>query len=103
MRTSWQSATPAKPIASIAADQTKIALRLGSHEAVPAIDARERHLRLAVSLIPRAEDVETEAGTMFWIYWDTAWSLIISGIMFATIVTHPDAEFVEVHAAKRRM
>ncbi len=40
---------------------------------------------------------------MFWICWNTAWSLIISGIMFATIVTHPDAEFVEVHAAKRRM
>ncbi len=40
---------------------------------------------------------------MFWIYWDTAWSLIISGIMFATIVAHPDAELVEVHAAKRLM
>ena len=40
---------------------------------------------------------------MFWIYWDTAWSLIISGIMFATIVAHPDAEIVEVHAAKPRM
>ncbi len=30
---------------------------------------------------------------MFWIYWDTAWSLI--GIMFATIVAHPDAEVRE--------
>ena len=39
---------------------------------------------------------------MFWICWNTAWSLIISGIMFATIVTHPDAEFVEVHHAKPR-
>jgi hypothetical protein len=29
---------------------------------------------------------------LFWLYWDTAWSVIISGIMFATIVTHPDAE-----------
>lgn len=38
---------------------------------------------------------------MFWIYWDTAWSLIISGIMFATIVAHPDAEFVEIQAARR--
>ena len=38
---------------------------------------------------------------MFWIYWDTAWSLIISGIMFATIVTHPDAEFAEIRAAKQ--
>jgi hypothetical protein len=31
---------------------------------------------------------------MFWFYWDTAWSVIISGIMFATIVAHPDAEVV---------
>ncbi|MGY3236616.1 hypothetical protein ACVWZ4_002683 [Bradyrhizobium sp. USDA 4472] len=38
---------------------------------------------------------------MFWIYWDTAWSLIISGIMFATIIAHPDAEFVEVHPIRR--
>jgi hypothetical protein len=37
---------------------------------------------------------------MFWIYWDTAWSVIISGIMFATIVAHPDAEFAEVKAAR---
>ena len=36
---------------------------------------------------------------MFWIYWNTAWSLIISGIMVATIVAHPDAEFVEIHTA----
>ncbi len=40
---------------------------------------------------------------MFWIYWDTASSLIVSGIMFTTIVTRPDAEFVEVHATKRLM
>jgi len=40
---------------------------------------------------------------MFWICWNTAWSLIISGIMFATIVTHPDSEFVEMHAVKPRM
>ncbi|MGL3105393.1 MULTISPECIES: hypothetical protein [Bradyrhizobium] len=40
---------------------------------------------------------------MFWIYWDTAWSLIISGIMFATIVSHPDAEIAEVRAAKGMM
>jgi hypothetical protein len=38
---------------------------------------------------------------VFWIYWNTAWSLIISGIMVATIVAHPDAEFVESHAAKQ--
>jgi hypothetical protein len=38
---------------------------------------------------------------VFWIYWDTAWSLIISGIMFTTIVTHPDAEFVEIQAARQ--
>ena len=29
---------------------------------------------------------------MFWIYWNTAWSLIISGIWVATIISHPDAE-----------
>ena len=50
-------------------------------------------------------DAKTEAGKrrleVFWIYWDTAWSLIISGIMFTTIVTHPDAEFVEIQAARR--
>jgi hypothetical protein len=33
---------------------------------------------------------------MFWVYWDTAWSIILSGIMVATILAHPDAEFVEV-------
>ncbi|WP_426612755.1 hypothetical protein [Bradyrhizobium sp. McL0616] len=38
---------------------------------------------------------------MFWIYWDTAWSLIIGGIMFTTIVTHPDAEFAEIRAARQ--
>jgi hypothetical protein len=38
---------------------------------------------------------------VFWIYWNTAWSLIISGIMVATIVSHPDSDFVEVQAAKR--
>ena len=32
---------------------------------------------------------------MFWFYWETAWSVIISGIMFATIVAHPDAEVRE--------
>ena len=25
---------------------------------------------------------------MFWLYWDTAWSVILSGIMFATIIAH---------------
>ena len=38
---------------------------------------------------------------MFWVCWNIAWSLIISGIMVATIVAHPDAEFVEIHAAKQ--
>jgi hypothetical protein len=33
---------------------------------------------------------------MFWVYWDTAWSIILSGIMVATILAHPDAEFIEV-------
>lgn len=72
---------------------------------------------LAPLLRSRAEGAAIEAGkaeagkrrlakgvwNVFWIYWDTAWSLIISGIMFATIVAHPDAEIVEMHAAKPRM
>jgi hypothetical protein len=29
---------------------------------------------------------------MFWIYWDTLWSLFFSAIWFMTIVSHPDAE-----------
>jgi hypothetical protein len=33
---------------------------------------------------------------MLWIYWDTAWSIIFGGIMFATIVTHAEADFIEV-------
>ena len=33
---------------------------------------------------------------MFWVYWDTAWSIILSGIMVATILAHPEAEFAEV-------
>ena len=37
---------------------------------------------------------------MFWIYWDTAWPVIISGIMFATIVAHPGAGFVDVKTAR---
>ena len=28
---------------------------------------------------------------MFWLYWDTACSVILSGIMFATIIAHSDA------------
>ena len=28
---------------------------------------------------------------MFWLYWDTAWSVILSGTMFATIIAHSDA------------
>jgi hypothetical protein len=37
---------------------------------------------------------------MFWVYWDTAWSIILSGIMVATILAHPEAEFAE--AAQQR-
>jgi hypothetical protein len=29
---------------------------------------------------------------MFWIYWDTFWSLFFSAIWFMTIVSHPDTE-----------
>jgi hypothetical protein len=38
---------------------------------------------------------------MFWIYWDAAWSIFFGGIMFTTIVTHPDAEFVEMRQQSR--
>ena len=38
---------------------------------------------------------------MFWVYWDTAWSIIVGGIWFTTIVTHPDAEFIEITAQSR--
>jgi hypothetical protein len=41
------------------------------------------------------------SAAMIWIYWDTAWSIIFGGIMFATIVSHPDAEFVEIQAQSR--
>jgi len=40
---------------------------------------------------------------MFWIYWNTAWSLIVSGIWVATIVSHPDSEIAEVRAVRRLM
>ena len=75
MRTSWQSATSVKPI------------------------RRRRR--------PNQNSAQGRAANggwyVFWIYWNTAWSLIISGIMVATIVSHPDAEFVEVQAARRSM
>jgi hypothetical protein len=29
---------------------------------------------------------------MFWIYWDTLWSLFFSAVWFMTVVSHPDAE-----------
>lgn len=38
---------------------------------------------------------------MFWIYWDTTWSVILGGIMLATIVAHPDAEFIELQTQSR--
>jgi len=32
---------------------------------------------------------------MWWFYWDTAWSVILSGVMFATIIAYPDADVRE--------
>ena len=91
MRTSWQSATPVKPIPRRRRPNKN---SLHPHW--------ERRPRLIVTLIPRAD--ESNGGWhVFWIYWNTAWSLIISGIMFATIVSHPDSEIAEVRAAKRLM
>ncbi len=101
MRTSWQSATPVKPIARRRRPNKNSAAFRPRHRR--AAIAPGTAPRLAVTLIPRAEEIETEAGDMFWICWNTAWSLIISGIMVATIVSHPDAEFAEVRAAKRLM
>jgi hypothetical protein len=40
---------------------------------------------------------------MFWVYWDTAWSIIFGGIKFATIVSHPDAEFMEYRRSRVRI
>jgi hypothetical protein len=34
---------------------------------------------------------------MFWIYWDTFWSLFFSTVWFLTIVSHPDAEVAETY------
>src|SRR4051812_18391235 len=57
-RTSWQSATPAKPIPT--------PRRPNQNSTSPAPPAHwERQPRLAVTLIPRAEQIETEAGTCF--------------------------------------
>jgi hypothetical protein len=32
---------------------------------------------------------------MYWIYWDTCWSLFFSAVWFMTIVSHPDAEVTD--------
>jgi len=32
---------------------------------------------------------------MFWIYWDTFWSLLFSAAWFMTIVSHPDAQITD--------
>ena len=55
---------------------------------------REQHGNLGCSRFLRQRSFLRRLA-VFWIYWDTAWSLLISGIMFATIVAHPDAEFAE--------
>jgi hypothetical protein len=39
---------------------------------------------------------------MFWIYWDTFWSLFFSAIWFMTIVSHPDAEVTGIHPRPSR-
>ena len=94
---SWQSATPVKPIARSRRPNKNSAapgpLRIGNGSlALPLSRSRGRRSPTGLA---------NGGWKVFWIYWDTAWSLIISGIMFATIVAHPDAEFVEVQAAKR--
>jgi hypothetical protein len=37
---------------------------------------------------------------MFWLYWNTTWSVILSGIMFATIFAHPDAVVRETRQSR---
>jgi hypothetical protein len=32
---------------------------------------------------------------MFWIYWDTFWSLFFSAVWFMTIISYPDAEITD--------
>jgi hypothetical protein len=36
-----------------------------------------------------------ERPVMFWIYWDTFWSLFFSAVWFMTIVSHPDTEITD--------
>ncbi|MGY4381464.1 hypothetical protein ACVWZ3_009103 [Bradyrhizobium sp. i1.3.6] len=52
-------------------------------------------------LIPQADEVEPEAGTCFGSIGTPLGRSSSSGIMFTTIVTHPDAEFAEIRAAKQ--
>lgn len=103
---SWQSATPVKPIKPIARsrrptpESAKLCLLLLKPQ-VPTSGFPGNG-----SLVPPLPGLagggrQNGGWKVFWIYWDTAWSLIISGIMFTTIVTHPDAEFVEIQAARR--
>ena len=98
MRTSWQSATPAKPIAPRRRPNQNSVLPRG--RAAP----RVGNGGIAVPLPVPAGVTDGNGGWLvFWIYWNTAWSLIISGIMVATIVSHPDSEFVEVQADRRKV
>lgn len=95
--TSWQSATPAKPIAR--------RRRPNQNSASPAAEvglAPGTAAPLCRWLGAAARD-GNGGWLVFWICWNTAWSLIISGIMVATIVSHPDSEFIEVQAARRSM
>ena len=39
----------------------------------------------------------SRVAAMFWIYWDTFWSLFFSAVWFLTIVSHPDAEVAETY------
>jgi hypothetical protein len=32
---------------------------------------------------------------MFWIYWNTFWSLFFNTVWFMTIVSHPDAQITD--------
>jgi hypothetical protein len=51
----------------------------------------------ATNIGPRAFSIRWVARVtaMYWIYWDTFWSLVFSAVWFMTIVSHPDAEVTD--------
>jgi hypothetical protein len=69
--------------------------RAGGPSARKVLDLGQASPRLERRLVTANVKAKSREAIMFWFYWDTAWSVIISGIMFATIVAHPDADVRE--------